>query len=240
MPAPSKSQVRKAGSTLRAFTQGKVSEQERLAALEVIAEYRRTFADPLLKVNNGLRSFFATEGIEAEVSQRLKRMETIVEKLTYREKGLDLSRMGDIGGCRIVISDNNIPNIYRIRERIEYRWGKQIVRESDYINHPRASGYRAVHVIVKRDERLIEVQLRTQRMHEWAQLVESLSQMTGLNYKQDVGESAVQEFGKCLSKVHQHMDGRYELVDEDVKEFSYWRSRVLAMLGGGQLEQEEH
>ena len=36
------------------------------------------------------------------------------------------------------------------------------------------------------------------------------------------------------------MDGRYELVDEDVKEFSYWRSRVLAMLGGGQLEQEEH
>lgn len=84
------------------------------------------------------------------------------------------------------------------------------------------------------------MQLRTQRMHEWAQLVESLSQMTGLNYKQDVGESAVQEFGKCLSKVHQHMDGRYGLVDEDVKEFSYWRSRVLAMLGGGQLEQEEH
>ena len=123
VPAPSKSQVRKAGSTLRAFTQGKVSEQECLAALEVIAEYRRTFADPLLKVNNGLRSFLATEGIEAEVSQRLKRMETIVEKVTYREKGLDLSRMGDIGGCRIVISDNNIPNIYRIRERIEYRWG---------------------------------------------------------------------------------------------------------------------
>lgn len=123
VPAPSKSQVRKAGSTLRAFTQGKVSEQECLAALEVIAEYRRTFADPLLKVNNGLRSFLATEGIEAEVSQRLKRMETIVEKVTHREKGLDLSRMGDIGGCRIVISDNNIPNIYRIRERIEYHWG---------------------------------------------------------------------------------------------------------------------
>ena len=43
---------------------------------------------------------------------------------------------------------------------------------SDYISSPRASGYRAVHLVVTYDGRCVEIQLRTRLMHEWAVAVE--------------------------------------------------------------------
>ena len=47
---------------------------------------------------------------------------------------------------------------------------------------------------------MIEIQLRTQRMHLWAELVESLSGLLGTNYKQD-GDSLVQDYARQLSLV---------------------------------------
>ncbi|MDY6213584.1 MAG: RelA/SpoT domain-containing protein [Schaalia hyovaginalis] len=239
MSALTKSQIRKAGSTLRAFTRGEATASERDAAIETIAQYRATFAYPLLKVNNGLRGFLNTLKIDAEVSQRLKRMDTIIEKISTRETGLDLSRMGDIGGCRIVLTDDDLDDLARIHHWIRYRWGEQITRESDYVEYPRSSGYRAIHLVVRRDERLIEVQLRTQRMHAWAQLIEALSQSLGTNYKQDADESAVHDFGRSLSKIHQSMDGRYALTPEDKAEFTYWSERVADMLTSHEINDEE-
>lgn len=102
---PSKNSVRKAGSTIRRYARGESSADEFHAALEVVSDYRATFSAPLVKVNNGLRGFLRTLGIHAEVTQRLKRMDTIVEKISERETGLSLDRMGDIGGCRVVLKD---------------------------------------------------------------------------------------------------------------------------------------
>ena len=42
----------------------------------------------------------------------------------------------------------------------------------DYTAHPKETGYRAIHVIAERQERRIEVQLRTERQHQWAAEVE--------------------------------------------------------------------
>lgn len=50
----------------------------------------------------GLRSCLTTEGLELDVSQRLKRLPTIEDKLR-RLPRMDLSSMQDIGGCRAVL-----------------------------------------------------------------------------------------------------------------------------------------
>jgi len=47
----------------------------------------------------GLRSVVGTEGCTVEVTQRLKRVPTIVDKLR-REPTMQLASMQDIGGCR--------------------------------------------------------------------------------------------------------------------------------------------
>ena len=92
-------------------------------------------------------------------------------------------------------------------------WGDGCKRSSNYVDRPRESGYRAIHIVVVQDGRMIEIQLRTQRMHLWAELVESLSGVLGTNYKQD-GDSLVQDYARQLSLVMQAVE-RGEIIGED-------------------------
>lgn len=200
---PTKSAVRRAGSTIRAFQRGEVELPEMFEALTTLEEHRARHAVPLVKANNGLRKFCRSLELDGEVTQRLKKVPTIFGKLT-REAGLDLSRMQDIGGCRVVLPD--VTELRRLEARISQSWSHRVTRTSDYVTAPRSSGYRAVHIVVEWDGCLIEVQLRSQVMHAWAQLVERLSGMVGTNYKQD-GSEAVQRYMALMSRLDAFHEG---------------------------------
>lgn len=187
----------KAGSRIRKYARGEVSEEQYEKALDTMLAFRGLFPEPLVKVNNGLRKFCRSLDIEPEVSQRLKKAPTIVDKLS-RESGLDLWRMQDIGGCRVVL--DSIKDVREMEAKIRQTWGHQIHRVSDYIEEPRESGYRALHMVVSRDNRLIEIQLRTTVMHEWAMTVEAFSGSAQENFKQD-GDHLVQQFLRVFSQV---------------------------------------
>ena len=118
-------------------------------ALAVVSAFRASFAGPLEAASGELATLLETHQIQGEVSQRLKRMPTILEKITSRESKLDLSRMQDIGGCRVVLSSNEISELRRLEACVRERWVEAVRRTSDYVGRPRASGYRAVHVVVE-------------------------------------------------------------------------------------------
>ena len=143
----------------------------------------------------GLRSMVDTEGCRVEVTQRLKRIPTIVDKL-QREPTIRLSTMQDIGGCRAVL--DSIDEIRRVERRLVRN--RPPVRVSDYISSPRDSGYRGVHVIVTYDDRMIEIQLRTQAMHEWAITVERLSGRLGEDLKGGRGPQQVRDLLEVISE----------------------------------------
>ena len=208
----SKSAVRRAGSTLRRFAREEATDAEADEALGVIDAYRRSFSDPLNAVA-ALGGILRESGIQGEVSQRLKRMLTIAQKIVVRESGLDLSRMQDIGGCRVVLDSDDVADLRRLEGLVRDYWGDGCKRSSNYVDRPRNSGYRAIHIVVVQDGRMIEIQLRTQRMHLWAELVESLSGVLGTNYKQD-GDSLVQDYARQLSLVMQAVE-RGEIIGED-------------------------
>ncbi|WP_345493834.1 RelA/SpoT domain-containing protein [Nocardia callitridis] len=130
-----------------------------------------------------------------KVSQRLKRTPTILDKLK-REPTMALSTMADIGGCRAVL--NNVDELRRVQRRWEQR--DRAVRTRDYIVAPRDTGYRAVHIIVQYDERLIEVQLRTRAMHEWAFMVETVTGRLNVDVKGGRGPDEVQRWFKAVSE----------------------------------------
>jgi putative GTP pyrophosphokinase len=171
-----KSQVNKAGQVLRRRLRSELVAEDALAqALDVLLAYRAAHQYPLTKATMGLRSVVRTEGFPIEVSQRLKRLTTIFDKL-QREPTMALANMQDIGGCRAVL--NSIAEIRRVEQRLKRN--RPPLAVSDYITHPRPSGYRGVHVVVayadrESEHRTIEVQLRTQTMHQWAIVVERLS-----------------------------------------------------------------
>ena len=197
---PSKTSVRKAGSKIRKYRSGEASQAEFEEALETVRVFRSQFAGPLLMVTNSVSGIASRCGIDARVTQRLKREQTIIEKLGDREKGLDLSRMQDIGGCRILVSD--IAQVRTVEAAILDVWAAQVAKVDDYIEYPRKSGYRAVHIVVKRDNLPIEVQIRSRRMHEWAEFVERMSGHFGRNLKQDAGDHPAQILARTMAEIY--------------------------------------
>lgn len=235
----SKSAVRRAGSTLRRFAREEATDAEADEALGVIDANRRSFSDPLNAVA-ALGGILRESGIQGEVSQRLKRMLTIAQKIVVRESGLDLSRMQDIGGCRVVLDSDDVADLRRFEGLVCDYWGDGCKRSSNYVDQPRESGYRAIHIVVVQDGRMIEIQLRTQRMHLWAELVESLSGVLGTNYKQD-GDSLVQDYARQLSLVMQAIEHGEVVGEDDQLKFDDLTKKLqiqLAMLA--RIEEDLH
>lgn len=183
----SRKKVDKAGRVLREYWDGNrpLIDAEIESAFDMAWAYRSEFQTPLVKVVMGLRSFVKTEGAPVVVAQRLKRMPTILDKLT-RQPTMQLTRMQDVGGCRAILPSGAYDVIDRVRERMRMRdW--EVIEEYDYVAAPKLSGYRGVHVVVLRDARLIEIQLRTDPQHRWAETVERLGSRTGHNLKDGQG-----------------------------------------------------
>jgi len=142
----------------------------------------------MVKTNMGVRSMAGTARIDAKISQRLKRVPRIVSKLTRYPRSR-LTQMQDIGGCRAVVS--GLADLMRLRERVDAAWAPDIVRTDDYVTNPKSSGYRAIHVVVRRDDHLIEVQLRTTLQNVWATTVEETEGRLGRYLRDDeTGEDA--------------------------------------------------
>jgi putative GTP pyrophosphokinase len=159
-------------------------------AFLMLLDHRAAHQTPLAKATMGLRSVVQTEGCtSARVSQRLKRVPTIMDKL-MREPTMQLGNMQDIGGCRAVVE--NLDELRRVERRLKKN--RPPVALFDYVESPRASGYRSVHVIITYDDRLIEVQLRTQVMHAWAIAVERLGGRLSEDLKSGRGPGAVLAF----------------------------------------------
>jgi GTP pyrophosphokinase len=227
-----KSQVNKAGKVARKYLQPNAPWDDELeAALEVIYQYRAAHQYPLIKANNGLRSMVRTESCEVEVSQRLKRFRTILDKL-IREPTMQLSTMQDIGGCRAVLA--SIDEIRRVERRLKRN--RPTLRYSDYIGSPRESGYRGVHVVVGYDDRAgiehaIEVQLRTRAMHQWAITVERLSGRLDVDLKSSRGPSEVLTLLSTISEAMAIEEAGEAVPDELVRRIAQLRLVAVPYLG---------
>ena len=149
MTGLSGTQVKNAGKVLRVWWagDGAAPTPEIEAALQVLVRYRALHYYPLAKATMGLRSRVETVGARRDVAQRLKRAPTILSKLV-REPNMQLSTMQDIAGCRAVL--DSVTQLRAVQERFKT---ETIVRLDDYIERPKASGYRGVHLVVRYTDR---------------------------------------------------------------------------------------
>lgn len=202
----SKSEINRAGSRLREFFRDGDLEDETAVsrALDIVQEFRASFQYPLTKTAVGVRQFVQQESSTVIVAQRLKRLPKIIEKLA-RMPDTKLARMEDVGGCRAVLA--NRAEVERVRQRIEARW--EIIRPRDYIATPKDTGYRAIHLVVERSERRIEIQLRTIGQQQWAEAVERVAGRWGLSLKDGDGPPDLLMFFRLAAE-------GIALIEEDV------------------------
>lgn len=169
--------------------------EDLMATINVIRPWRHAHAYPLQKASANLRSYVRNVP-EARVSQRLKKFATIVDKLA-RFEGMKLSRMEDIGGCRVVV-----PSMSESRDlarRLKKNW--VVTRDRDYVVDPKPDGYRARHLVAVKDGRAIEVQIRTVLQDFWANTVERDGRRSGVGLKFGEGTAEVREQYRQVSEL---------------------------------------
>ena len=178
----SKNAVNKAGTALIGNDSSLHDE-----AKTILDNWRACHVAPLNSFQTSLRLKLKRIDPDALVSQRLKRMPSIISKLE-RNPGMNLARMQDIGGIRTVVS-----NMREVRAlESYYKNGTRVFTivkgGKDYINYPKESGYRSVHQIFKcRNGFSIELQIRTQIQHSWATAVETMGTFLNHSLKSSEG-----------------------------------------------------
>ena len=164
----SKKKIERAG---RRIVDPSISDTERAECLEIIDNWRAAHAYPMNTFAVNLRRQVADiDG--AIVAQRLKRLDTICDKLK-RHSQMSLYRMQDLGGCRVIVP--TIADVYMVKERLEKsRIRHEKADQKDYIKEPNPkTGYRGIHLIYRyKSERSkgynglrTEIQIRTKLQH---------------------------------------------------------------------------
>jgi GTP pyrophosphokinase len=106
-------------------------------------------------------------GISAEISGRPKHVYGVWNKM--REKGLDLSKVFDALGFRILVND--VSDCYAALGVVHGLWDPIMDAFDDYIAKPKPNGYQSLHSAVIGPEGVtMEVQIRTFAMHSHADL----------------------------------------------------------------------
>jgi GTP pyrophosphokinase/guanosine-3',5'-bis(diphosphate) 3'-pyrophosphohydrolase len=105
-------------------------------------------------------------GIKATVIGRAKKPYSIWRKMQEKDQGF--SRLSDIYGFRIITGTE--ADCYQVLGAIHHRWSAVPGRFKDYISQHKSNGYRSIHTTVSgRDGKRVEVQIRTQQMHDVAE-----------------------------------------------------------------------
>lgn len=222
-PGGSKSRVSRAG---RAVREG----AETLDDLIAINIWRAAHKPVLNTFQSILRN--RTRFTDTVVVQRHKRKSTIFGKL-MRFPTMELARMDDVAGCRLIFRD--IATLTEFRARIHkarFRHKlKNHVDKYDYIKRPKTTGYRGIHDVYEYDAQsetgeaskglLIELQYRTTVQHAWATAVEVIGFITASQPKFQQGdkryEQAMAFASEILARAHEGSFSSLEgLTDDEV------------------------
>lgn len=116
---------------------------------------------------SSLSSLLRKEGIEASVYGRPKHIYSIWKKM--QKKHLKFSELYDVRAVRVLVS--TIEECYATLGVIHSNF-EHITKEfDDYIANPKPNGYQSIHTVVYGEgHKVVEIQIRTQSMHNSAEL----------------------------------------------------------------------
>ena len=142
-----------------------------------------------LDILNKESSVNRTRNPISTIKSRLKSPESIAKKLEKKGYAVNFDSMmrnlNDIAGVRVICP--YISDIYSVRDMLLKQPDLKLIKENDYIENPKESGYRSLHLVMEIPVYLsktehnvrVEIQLRTIAMDFWASLEHQL------HYKND-------------------------------------------------------
>jgi len=185
-----KGQIDKLGQRLR---EEPIADDEK----RLLDTYRATFTSAYEQIIATL-----AKQLQLAPTGRIKSNSSIVAKLR-RQEAMNLSRMQDIAGCRLVLADISAQDAATQSLLKVFSQARPIDRRQKT-----SHGYRAVHVIVKLEGKPVEIQVRTMLQHLWAELSEKLSDVLDPALKYGGGPSQEHDLllttSSLIAEIEQH------------------------------------
>lgn len=105
-------------------------------------------------------------GIDFEINGRVKSIYSLHKKLKKVDNNID--DIYDLMALRIIVSKKE--DCYRILGILHSMYQPMIARIKDYIAVPKPNGYQSLHTtVITPNEQIVEFQIRTQDMHDYAE-----------------------------------------------------------------------
>ena len=150
------------------------------------------------------------------VQDRIKRKDSIEQKLERRgyEKDAESARncLTDIAGIRVICYF--VRDIYSVVSLLKKQTDIVVIKESDYIEEPKANGYRSYHIVfgvpVYHTDGMeyypVEIQLRTMSMDLWASMEHRIC-YKGTKKAQEKAAAEFQAYAEYLLSMEKEMEG---------------------------------
>lgn len=171
-------------------------------------------------LNNAVKKIYtATEkaGISVSISSRAKHFYSIYQKMRKRNK--DAGELYDLLALRIIC--NTDAECYTLIGIVHGLWKPMEGRFKDYIAMPKANGYQSLHTTVICDGKPLEIQIRTQEMHN----IDEHGVASHWLYKKGTNKDMVK--AEDLSIINQLR----ALRDEDLSNESFFKELKTELLG---------
>lgn len=196
--------------------------QENTKPMETLMAYYRCAimeVETKFKVLNEQFSLEYDRNPIESIKTRVKSMEGIVKKMRRKNIPMTLAdierNINDIAGVRVVCSFPE--DIYLLADCLLRQDDIRLIEKKDYIQKPKPSGYRSLHLIVavpiflqnEKREMKVEVQLRTIAMDFWASLEHKVRYKK--NIPADEAERLAAELSEC-AKISSNLDDRMQAI----------------------------
>jgi len=154
-----------------------------------------------------LQTELASAGIQAEVFGRPKHIYSIWNKM--RGKELDFTALYDVRAFRVIVAD--VKTCYTVLGVVHNIWTPIPKEFDDYISRPKPNGYQSLHTVVTaEDGRPLEVQIRTNEMHSFAEY----GVAAHWRYKEEGGSNfAGQKYDEKIAWLRQLLAWKTEVAD---------------------------
>jgi GTP pyrophosphokinase len=182
-PFPSTNQIDQLGARLR---DDDYAEDD----LRMLDRLRRSYASAYEQTVKAIQEILRL----APTGRPAKSTNAICDKLN--RSSMRLSQMQDVAGCRLIVEDRRQQDEL-VAQLTGLFPGSTVVDRRIKSSH----GYRAVHVIVRIEEKAVEVQVRTEPQHAWAEYAEKLADTIDPALKYGGGPEGSRAILNALSNV---------------------------------------
>ena len=176
---------------------------------DILEQFKKSYDEILIEYSSKISKLLSSEKFSFVMVGRLKRTSSIIRKLQRpNNHGMDLTRMSDISGTRIIVENILIQNevINKIKENFS------LEREYDYRKSEK--NYKSVHLIIKaQTNKFLEIQIRTLAQQTWADESEEFGEHAKQGfYSEQVGEY-LSMLSDILFKIDNKIDYNLDKID---------------------------